>query len=31
LVAVGVTTLVAAAGPAWRAGRINPVEAMREE
>jgi ABC-type antimicrobial peptide transport system permease subunit len=31
LVAVGVTTLAAAAGPAWRAGRINPVEAMREE
>jgi putative ABC transport system permease protein len=31
LVAVGATTLAAAAGPAWRAGRINPVEAMREE
>jgi predicted permease len=31
LIAVGVTTLVAAAGPARRAGRINPVEAMREE
>jgi ABC-type antimicrobial peptide transport system permease subunit len=28
---VGLTTLAAAAGPAWRAGRINPVEAMREE
>jgi len=28
---VGVTTLAAAAAPAWRAGRINPVEAMREE
>jgi len=31
LIAVGVTTLAAAAAPAWRAGRINPVEAMREE
>jgi predicted permease len=31
LAAVGITTLAAAAGPAWRAGRINPVEAMREE
>jgi|SRR5271157_2142760 len=31
LAAVGLTTLAAAAGPAWRAGRINPVEAMREE
>jgi predicted permease len=31
LIAVGVTTLAAAAVPAWRAGRINPVEAMREE
>ncbi len=31
LAAVGLTTLAAAAGPAWRGGRINPVEAMREE
>jgi putative ABC transport system permease protein len=31
LLGVTVTTLAAAAGPAWRAGRINPVEAMREE
>ena len=31
LLGVGVTTLAAAAGPAWRAGRIDPVEAIREE
>jgi ABC-type antimicrobial peptide transport system permease subunit len=31
LAAVGVTALAAAAGPRWRAGRINPLEAMREE
>ena len=31
LAAVGLTTIAAAAAPAWRAGKINPVEAMREE
>ena len=31
LAAVALTTLAAAAAPAWRAGQIDPVEAMREE